>query len=74
MANTCLTAHGHPARIDHRSHAERGIALEPQYKIGPNVARRAARGEPSERMDEHRTIARRNAEWSSGRAIEKQSR
>ncbi len=62
MANACLSAHGHPARIDHRSYAERGIALEPQNKIGPNAARRAARGEPSERVDEHRAIARRNAE------------
>ena len=44
MANTCLTAHGHAARIDHRFYAERGIALEPQNKIGC----RAARDLPSE--------------------------
>jgi len=42
MANICLAAHGHPARIDHRSYAERTIALEPQNKIGHNAARRAA--------------------------------
>jgi len=72
MANICLAAHGHAARIDHRSHAKRGIALEPQNKIGPNAARRAARGEPSERMDEHRAIARRNAGWSPRRAVEEQ--
>ena len=70
MANICLAAHGHAARIDHRSYAERGIALEPQNKIGPHAARRAARGEPSERMDEHRAIARHNAERSTGRAAE----
>lgn len=70
MANICLAAHGHAARIDHRSHAERGIALEPQNKIGPNAARRAARGEPSERVDENHAIARRNARWSNGRAVE----
>jgi len=58
MANICLAAHGHAARIDHRSYAERGIALEPQNKIGLNAIRRAARGEPSERMDEHRAIDR----------------
>jgi len=72
MANICLAAHGLPARIDHRSHAERGLALEPQNKIGPNAARRAAQGEPSERMDEHRAIARRNAERSAGHAVEEQ--
>ena len=73
MANICLAAHGHAARIDHRSHAERGIALEPQNKIGPNAARRAARGEPSERVDENRAIARRNTERSAGRAVGKHS-
>lgn len=62
MANACLAAHGHAARIDHRSHAERGIALEPQNKVGPNAARRARRGEGSERVTEHTAIARRNAE------------
>ena len=62
MANACLAAHGHEARIDHRSHAERGIPLEPQNKIGPNAARRARRGEGSERVDEHEAIARRNAD------------
>ena len=62
MANACLAAHGHAARIDHRSHAERGILLEPQNKIGPSAARRARRGEGSERVDEHAAIARRNAE------------
>ena len=73
MANACLSAHGHPARIDHRSYAERGIALELQNKIGPNAARRAARGEPSERVDEDRAITRRNAERSAGRTVEEQS-
>lgn len=62
MANACLATHGHAARIDHHSHAERGLALEPQNKVGPNAARRARRGEPSERVDEHRAIARRNQE------------
>jgi ATP-dependent exoDNAse (exonuclease V) alpha subunit len=61
VANACLAWYGHAARIGHRSHAERGIALEPQNKIGPN-ARRARRGEPSERVQEHRAIAQRNQE------------
>jgi len=62
MANASLAAHGYAARIDHRSHAERGILLEPQNKIGPNAARRARHGEPSERVEEHQEIARRNEE------------
>ena len=74
MANACLAAHGHAAHIGHRSYAERGIALEPQNKIGPNAARRAACGEPSEQVDENRAITRRNAERSAGRAVRKQSR
>ena len=74
MANICLAAHGYAARIDHRSYAERGIALEPQNKIGPNAARRAAHGEPSERVDENRAITRRNAERFAGRAVRKLSR
>lgn len=61
MANACLAAHEHAARIDRRSHAERGIALEPQNKVGLNAGRRARRGEGSERVDEHAAIARRNA-------------
>ncbi len=65
MANTHLAALGHEARIDHRSHAARGSPLEPQNKIGPNAARRARRGEPSERVDEHYAIAERNARVQS---------
>ena len=62
MANARLAELGHDVRIDHRSHAARGIDLEPQNKIGPAGARRAARGEDAERADEHRAIARRNGE------------
>lgn len=74
MANICLAAHGHATRIDHRSYAERGITLEPQNKVGANAARRAAHGEPSERIDENRAIARRNAERPAGRTVGKRSR
>ena len=62
MANARLAEAGFDARIDHRSYAEQGIVLEPQNKIGPAGARRAARGEDAERADEHRAIARRNGE------------
>ena len=62
LANERLCELGHDARIDHRSHAEQGIGLEPQHKIGPAGARREARGEDAERAAEHRAIARENGE------------
>jgi len=62
LANERLARLGHDVRIDHRSYAEQGIALEPQHKIGPAGARRALRGEPAERAAEHVEIARRNGE------------
>ncbi len=62
LANERLAESGHDVRIDHRSHKEQGIGLEPQNKVGPAGARRAWRGEAAERADEHRDIARRNGE------------
>ncbi|MDT8278494.1 Ti-type conjugative transfer relaxase TraA [Roseomonas mucosa] len=62
LANERLAELGHDVRIDHRSHAARGLGLEPQNKIGPAGARREARGEDAERAAEHRAIARRNGE------------
>ena len=62
LANERLCEQGHDVRIDHRSYAEQGIGLEPQHKIGPAGARRAARGEDAERAAEHDAIARRNGE------------
>jgi Ti-type conjugative transfer relaxase TraA len=50
------------ARIDHRSLEVQGIDLEPQHKIGPAASRMAAEGLESERLDEHRAIARANGE------------
>lgn len=50
------------ARIDHRSLEAQGIELEPQNKIGPAASRMAAQGLASERVDEHREIARSNGE------------
>ena len=61
LMNEHLAKAGSSARVDHRSHFERGILLEPQNKVGPSAARRAARGEASERVTEHQEIARRNA-------------
>ena len=38
LANAALERHGHAARIDHRSHAKRGIAAEPTRHLGPAAA------------------------------------
>lgn len=48
------------ARIDHRSHADRGIELEPQHKIGPMGTRRLEEDERHRRADDHVRIAREN--------------
>jgi len=50
------------ARIDHRSLEAQGIDLEPQDKIGPAASRMDERGLESERIEDHREIARRNGE------------
>jgi Ti-type conjugative transfer relaxase TraA len=50
------------ARIDHRSLEAQGIELEPQDKIGPAAQRMGERGLESERIEDHREIARRNGE------------
>ena len=62
IVNDRLHQLGHDARIDHRSFAAQGIALEPQGKVGPAGQRRAERGEDAERRAEHDAIARRNGE------------
>jgi Ti-type conjugative transfer relaxase TraA len=62
LANERLVEQGHDIRVDHRSHAAQEIGLEPQTKIGPAGARRAARGEDAERAAEHEGLARRNGE------------
>ena len=62
MANARLAELGHDVRIDHRSHAARGLDLAPQNKVGPAAARRARAGQEGERTAEHRAIARRNGE------------
>jgi Ti-type conjugative transfer relaxase TraA len=62
LANERLAEQGHDIRVDHRSHAAQGIDLEPQTKIGPAGARRAARGEDAERAAEHEGLAWRNGE------------
>ena len=47
-ANAALERHGHEARIDHRSHAERGLDAEPSQHLGTAAAAIERRtGEPS---------------------------
>ena len=53
---------GLEGRIDHRSYADQGIALEPQHKIGPAALRRPEQGLETERIDDHIRIARENGE------------
>lgn len=50
------------ARVDHRSLEDQGIDLEPQDKVGPAAQRRGESGLESERIDDHRDVARRNGE------------
>ncbi|BCI72962.1 hypothetical protein SPKIRA_37920 (plasmid) [Sphingomonas paucimobilis] len=53
---------GLEGRIDHRSYADQGIALEPQHKIGPAASRRPEQGLEAERIEDHARIARENGE------------
>ena len=63
-ANRQLAREGHEQRIDHRSHAERGIQLEPTRKIGSSGKNLQNDGRDlvKERMAEQLEIARRNGE------------
>ena len=60
--NERLAELGIDARIDHRSYAEQGIALEPQNKIGPAASRRPGQGLEAERIEDHDRIARENGD------------
>ncbi len=60
--NERLAELGIDTRIDHRSYAEQGIALEPQHKIGPAASRRPGQGLEAERIEDHARIARENGE------------
>ncbi len=56
-ANHHLALNGFDTQIDHRSNEERGIELEPQYKIGPIDARKQMA-----RLEDHHRIARENGQ------------
>jgi len=57
VANRHLALNGHDICIDHRSNVERGIELEPQYKIGASVA-----SAQMARLLDHQRIAFENGE------------
>ena len=61
-ANRSLANEGHRERIDHRSYAARGIALESQPKAfrSPSDARRDGRGMVADRLSHRLTVQRRN--------------
>lgn len=58
--NERLAALDIDASVDHRSLEAQGIDLEPLSKIGPAAARMIDDGLESERLEDHREIARRN--------------
>lgn len=49
--NSHLARAGHEVRVDHRSHADRGIDAEPTKHMGPVVADMARKGKASEVLD-----------------------
>lgn len=64
LANAALAEAGQDARIDHRSHAERGLEELPSYHLGPEVTailRRGGRSTVVEREDAKRSQAHTNA-------------
>jgi hypothetical protein len=60
--NRELERNGYGERIDHRSHAERGLDREPTVHEGPDVREMEARGIPTERGEWNRQVLARNAE------------
>lgn len=63
VANRHLAKAGIDARIDHRSHADRGLELEPSQHYGPNAKAMAERGvDGLDRKEENDAIKERNRE------------
>jgi len=52
MVNDRLRQYGHAERIDHRSHADRGIEAEPGQHLGPTATAIERRGQRSQRGQE----------------------
>lgn len=62
MANEYLANFGHEKRIDHRSHAERGIDLEPDTYVGPKRNEEFSGVIANVRDEMRRAIKARNAD------------
>lgn len=62
LANEHLAALGHERRLDHRSHAERGITLEPDSYVGPKLKHQYDGAIANARADARREVKVRNAE------------
>lgn len=60
--NLALEKHGHQARVDHRSYADRGIDREPEPKQGPVATEMEREGRQSHAGDDRRAAQARNAE------------
>lgn len=61
-ANAHLALAGHAVRIDHRSHAERGLGLEPTVHMGVHATQMQRRGKDASRLRLEAESAARNAE------------
>jgi hypothetical protein len=58
--NQALASSGHATRVDHRSYAERGLALEPEPKMGPTATAIERRGRVSRAGNDRRAVRARN--------------
>ena len=61
-ANRHLTLAGHDIRIDHRSHRDRGLEIEPTQHMGVHATQMDRRGKSVVRARQDEDQARRNAE------------
>lgn len=62
MANERLALEGHDIRIDHRSHSERGLEIEPTEHVGVRATNMQRRGGQVDRARLDEEAAQRNAE------------
>lgn len=58
--NQALARHRHAARVDHRSYADQGLALEAEPKMGPVATEMERRGRRSHAGDDRRAVQTRN--------------
>ncbi len=74
LANAALERHGHEARIDHRSHADRGLEAVPSQHLGPAASGYERRtGEPSrKRLDFEQEASERLARAREAGELERQ--